>query len=441
MDEIPYFKVGDEVSISASDEHGKGRPFPCRVIETSLVNAIVESKVGFHYFVDYKTGKITTLDEWQRCVVCGRFICSCNKEENEIDMSDLKPIPFEELKGYAADQNIPQVEGTIKILFDPEGGKYPKQNGYIVDSDGTEHRLTFAVNELIRDKDEWRGKKVRITSNFSKRSPTGVKMKVEGKNGEYRKIWVSGSAKIEELNGDASSPPAGKSNSGGGGRTTGGVAGSKSHVSRRVFDYFRIMSEVKKGYEAMKEEYNLPEFTTEDFRSVTTGISMGFKGQYGVYADPIFRIEGDGSQSTDARKDTVSSWRDFVHPTKEVTLGDVAGEDEDKLLEWIVWAFSYEGKAEASVKLQHALLNAAGDLKVAPKNALEMKIISNLGVLSSLHKDTLDTFAQDEYGVSWKELEDDDCSVILRSKDALKTIESIDKKNKENEEKDEELPD
>lgn len=439
-DYIPaHYKVGDALQISADG----GNPFECEILETTLVSAVARSKVGQCYLIDYQSSKITQLNEWDRCPNCGRHLCSCNQPENQT-MSDIKPIPLEQLDEYIDNQPINQVEGVLKAIWEPKDvGKYPRQNGYLKDDAGTEHRICFAVEDVFQDLSK-KGKRMRITCKFGK-TPTGVKMKLEA-DGKYRKIWVTGTAKIEWP--DAGNAPS----SGGGGRSEysgngGDVAGSQSHTKRRIFNYLTVLEEVRQGWAACLEKgMDLPaEPTDEDHRAVATTIFLSFKGKYGVYADPIFPKGNEPAQSTEPARevetelDGKEGWRDFVHPQNDETLGDIFESDEDRIMDLIQWAHATAAPKEVAIKnLRLAVLEAAKELNVTAKTALQMRVISKIGTIDPTLTGVLNEYFKNERGVSWSELDDDDSEAALKNKKTIPALQKAFSKAQEDEEEEEE---
>lgn len=262
----------------------------------------------------FPDGRVVTWDyrkqqlEWMDGEKARNFARNGGEQENTQSTNNMKPVTVKELEGYSDKQAIACFEGQIKKLFEPKTGttkgrKWSFQSGFIVDDAGDEHRITFVGIPNQQDVEETKNKRVRLTPGTYKGKPSGLYMAIQG---EYRNINVDTGCKIEWVNGtareqggDQGAEPAAAANQAVQGKST-----SADTVEQRVKHYIDIMDEVvrqigkRNPLGERRPDGNdgwLAGFSASDIKEITTGIAMSFKGQYGVYAAPIF----GGSQSTD----------------------------------------------------------------------------------------------------------------------------------------------
>lgn len=428
-DDIPMrYKEGDIVQLTLSD-NGESFVRLTTVVATAGNKTLLVSGAGAHYELDNKTSEVKELGDEHRCRDCGLFDCYChNKKETMPRMTKIKDLEDED-DGY----QIAAIEGKLVSLWEakpPNDPKYsPQQNGVLRDKDGDEHMITFAAENQIRDMSD-KGKSFIFSSSKNARGMTGVKLKVnfdKKTKKEYRKIWVTATAEVECLDGSQSASRETSERSESRQSTERAVQGSDetSTVKRRIFDYFRILSVVAEAYDAMKDEYKLPEMGEEGLRAVATGISMSYKGQYGAYAPPYFGPKDDPEKEDgepafieeEEKKPSPPGWRDFVHPSSGRTLGDFADNERGKLLAYIAWGLSYGGDNKDARKFQANLALAAADLKVKPKAALEASLLEKLEGEPNMNG--LDKYADDTFGVTWDDMTDEDSIRALKDIKAL----------------------
>lgn len=244
----------------------------------------------------------------------------------------MTAIPFAQLATYISKQDIPAVQGTISKLYDnpktgvSEHGPWCMHNGKI--SDGNlEHDIVFAMEG---PSDNLKGKTILIECGRTGQGKL-CDLSMDEYNGK-RKIKVGKRAKITILDGSTPSPVSSPSQPAATQPRPSPVAGNgipvgESTVAERVDTWFRIFEVVCQEAGQNSGEVQ-KSFSPSDLKEITTGISMSYKGQYGVYAPPYFGAE----------KQTPGRWQDFLYPSKPPRkLGEVP---EIDLLRYVTWALS-----------------------------------------------------------------------------------------------------
>ena len=106
-------------------------------------------------------------------------------------------------KEFEDGDELALIAGTLTTLYDPQGGKFPRQNGYIEDENGNKLFITFAVPDMFLPKD-FEGKFVTIESKegTGRNSGKWTGVKVKDPNGKGNQIWVTGTASVYDEDGD-----------------------------------------------------------------------------------------------------------------------------------------------------------------------------------------------------------------------------------------------
>lgn len=345
------------------------------------------------------------------------------------------------LNDKPADYQIEGVEGTLATLWEwKEGkGKFPgSQAGAMRDAFGNEHRIEFVGREPM-DINRWKGKRIRVSSKNGARGMSGVKLKVdEWKGKTIRKIWVTKTGILEELQNGQPARSADTAPSGG--APAPGRQGpppedhAGDNVELRIFRYFKILGKVYEGYEAMREKFSLPEVSEEEMHRIATHISMTFRGQYGSYAPPIFR-EAKPAQSTEPpagsapagqdappeekpKPKAPAGWREFIHPNKKMPLGKLHQEDPAYFTKLNFWALGYTGEQDDAKRLKANMFLAAQDLRLTNRKTVEWALNNELeekGI--GVSAGTLDAYAQSFAGVAWGSLTEDNFAELASKKE------------------------
>lgn len=379
-DDLRMFRaVGDEVATP----HGRGTV-------TSVKRGVALIEVGSRCYVE-QGQKLTELSEEDI------YQLSQLKSTQQDKPMSTKPIPFADLAGRENGDSISCIEGILTSLFDiHEGdskyGHWVLQGGEMTDNDGDIYKVTFAGDtdgeHPIQPKNS-RMKKIRITAGPGKKkgSFAGITMSVNQKEGKYRgerSIKIDNRTTIEFVGDDGSvvaqgdsthrepqeghdsgHTPATRSSASPVARKGNLVEGSQATFEHRLSEYRKAFNAV--AYEFGKSEEDLLESTVfANIKEIATGLCMSFKGQYGVYADIIWeggsfeeKFEKEAAQLTEKlgadsgeepevktppkaaakAKKVESTWRDFIHPTKKVPLGELC-EDSDAWNKTAFWAIS-----------------------------------------------------------------------------------------------------
>ncbi len=358
------------------------------------------------------------------------------QKESKTTMT-VQPIKFSTLAELASGSNIVCIQGKITDIFDPNRGEgnygpWVIQNATI--SDGTlKHDIAFMDAEHVLPKSV-KGKTIRVTAQEYKSKLKGLELKEKEVKGKpKRSVNVKFPAKIEILNGDSwvEHVPAEEGASESGGQPATQPAQSyrqpeQSHavqstdasldtVEDRVANYFKVFGVVcdAAGHDTATE---LEALSHSDLKEITTGICMSFKGQYGVYAPPVFAGEiqpGKSSppragetdsqtQTTSGEEDEASAplgWRNAEH--KGVKLGDY---EEDKLSELIQWAIDNPSpKSETGRLLQPQLMLADTELR-SPASKKVSKALAAAGMGSEFEEEDVEAVCNEEFGDSFSDL-------------------------------------
>lgn len=370
-------------------------------------------RCGKKYFLyHFRTGSLLEMGDDKRCAHCGQFLCEC--ETTNTSKRSMKTTTIRELASKGDGHPIEAIEGVISKLYEPQfktkSGKemkYPSQNGEFRDDNGDTHAITFTDPRLFQDHKTTPGKRVRIECHVGQHGMTGLKLKVEEwQNREYRKLWVTPTAKITwggesgppatepapaETAGSAAAdatrqaapPPA---------QSTDELAATFEPVEDRVGNWFRVFGEVCR--QAGKDPGEMiGGLSSSDIKEITTGTVMSFKGRYGVHSSPLFRKGGDAAAETEAdagragqeREAAEPAWRSFVHPSKArngATLGEIYDEhgagyaDKAGIMRIVEWAMCFEVEEDSSKDskaLKAAALLAADDLGITPHDVIFAK--------------------------------------------------------------------
>lgn len=268
----------------------------------------------------------------------------------------MNPLKIAELAAITAPRT--PIQGVEGILFDlgpksqyKSGKKIGQdfQKGKLKDAQGHIVDLWIDVPELIQDM-SMKGKSVVI---MAKNTPNGI-AGVYYENGEYNNapthtIKLTATASITVAGNAPQTPQAALQAKSAtqtptarqdapqrsSGANTGHPAG-ESTVEERVGTWLIIAEEVcrqiSKPFEGFMEG-----LSSTDIKEITTGISMSYKGQYGVYQAPLFDSQaGGGRLPEDSPAPRLPSWKDFVNSKSGKKLGEY---DEATFLKLAEWAY------------------------------------------------------------------------------------------------------
>ena len=336
-----------------------------------------------------------------------------NNEPNQASETKMsaEAVSVADLNSYKDGQSIPCFEGVLGKLYPAKTGtskgrKWSFQNGYIKDNGGDEHRICFASPENEQDPDAVKGKRVRLTCSMSKGKAKGLIFKVspndKDEDNPYRTIQVDEGAKIEFVNGtkedDAAptnSKTAGQQSSGSSRQTS--APRDESTVTQRVTAYMGVLMAVNASYKA--NAANLPLLEGGDLKDIATTISLGYRGEYGAYAPPIFD-GGAKSQSTEEAPEEKkeSAWKSFVHPKRGKPLGEIplrakAGVSGlASLIKWAVTTDITKLGEDAATLANH--LKEAGDeikLRLVLENLLQDEGLPTEDIEFAMQKQGIDS--------------------------------------------------
>ncbi len=361
----------------------------------------------------------------------GLLISRTNQKENTNMSSALKPMALATVAELAHGSPIVCLEcKLVKLNAQTLRGKgqygdWVLQFGEL--SDGNlRHDVVFASDEVIQEP-SMEGKMVRITAQEYKGKLKGITLEdKEVKGKQKRSIKVTFPAKVELLDGDsqASSPP--QSNQTTPSQTSRPMnqESSTEPVEVRIANYFGIFNRVCLAVGQDPDEV-VGKLSPTDIKEISTGISMSYKGQYGVYAPPIFQggaTEAIAHQEeqvgksraitkeledgeTDSPKKTTNGkpkgWRDYLHPKKNVPLGEL---DEEGLAKLIDWAHKTENPpSEDGKALRPYLILADNELR-KPLMATVAKALAKQGMGQSFDEGEVDEVCQAEWKVDYNEL-------------------------------------
>lgn len=354
-DQIPMGRVvGGELSWTHMEG---GRPAGLRTGTVRQIRGgitLVES--NGQWFTEDANG-ITEIEP-AVCPTCCSFPCApdCHTHPPQLQMN---PTPFAQLASFAHKQLIPCVEGTIVSINDalaygsgPNTGK-KYQYATLRDAAGLSHDVKFDADNTVQDKAN-RGKLIRIESHQGAKGLSGVYYDIN----EYpagkvnHRIRTTATAVITypqagntpQSNSGASTPPPATQTppdrqdaQNPTPHRNAGHSSGESTVGDRVGTWLQIAEEVchqiSKPFEAFMEG-----LSSTDIKEITTGISMSYKGQYGVYQAPVFGHNGNGGMAYDPPS-SIPSWKNFINAKSGKKLGDY---DEATFLKLSCWAYSVQ---------------------------------------------------------------------------------------------------
>lgn len=382
-DFIPmHFRRGDITNING---------WPCEILWASHEKCIAQDRreKTFHLW-DYANNQISDLspEEAQHFLDqpqsgAGEDIENqTTKKENNMRAT---PVSVADLNSYKDGQVIPCFEGVITKLYEAKTGTskgrpWSFQGGFIKDMNGDEHRITFAGASQAQDEKEAKGKRIRLTPSSIRGKIKGLTLKIEDNdknpNEPYRKIQVDEGCKIEFVNGSASQPSSSQSHA-----PSSPSSSSQRHtpqhestVEDRVTGYFGVLAAVNSSFNA--NAGRLPALSPSDLKDISTYISMTFRGDYGAYAPPVFRLgredcaagapqSTDGGDAPAAASVAEKPWKSFIHPKRGKPLGEIPLQTKDKvggLASLIKWAINTDPGALAdAAREMHAALTEAGE--------------------------------------------------------------------------------
>lgn len=398
------------------------------VIESVKHAAIMgDQETGDKFILDYRTQKLSPLEDFMRCGDCGDFLCYCNDKPQQTNTpTTMQTVAV--INAMPDGSTVEAFEGVITAIYAPKEnqrgenthGPWIIQNAVLKDDDQNEIAIVFSHPDVEQDPKHVKGKRIRLTSTKGDRGLNGLKIKDSDYKGKVtRSVWVSKVANVELVGpgGAAKKPPtSGASRTGGSGstaQTTGSrqeqgsaVQGSDSGVDTldvRVSHWFTVWDGVRPAAEA-KGITDL-----ELIKDITTTIWMSFKGQYGVYA-PI--VTGNGSRppahspadatssaqrSQDAGSasangaesgppegqntaEPVATWKDFVHAKSGKKLGEM---DMATRIKYAKWAVSkgdsptWKETEEVAKKFYLHVLTMMAALKLTPVFMVRSTIASH----------------------------------------------------------------
>lgn len=255
----------------------------------------------------------------------------------------MTAVPLATIATFINFQDIPCVEGTISKLYPPKTGvgqygPWTLQGGEITDGN-LSHKIVFTLDGGA---DQYKGKNIKIEAGLDGRNKLCdlVLSEREYQGKAERQIKVGKRAKITILEGSSASPVSSPSQTAATQPRATSVAGNgipagDSTVAERVDAWFQILNVVcDRAGQDMGEIAN--KFSPSDLKEITTGISMSYKGQYGVYAPPYFGVQ----------KQSPASWQDFMYPASggkpSRRLGDIPETDQ---LRYVTWALGIKSDA------------------------------------------------------------------------------------------------
>lgn len=315
------------------------------------------------------------------------------EHQEQTNMSELKPISFEALASKEHEDKIGCVEGKLSTLYDAKTGTtkagkdWSLQDGVLKDASGNEHRVCFAAGQEVG---HLKGKMIRLTSHVGEKGMSGIYMKEDtytnkqGKEVTTRKIHVTATANIEEVGSGGQPAPSSAKPQSTEHKPMESQTSNSDPAEVRIANYFSVFNRVclAAGKDPDEVVHGL---SSSDIKEITTGICMSFKGQYGAYLPPHF-ADREGAEETVKRHETAvgksqratqedgekdspkrtspsekpASWREFLHPKKQVTLGDLEEEDLMKLIDW---AHTAEIKSESALAVKAQVLMADAELR------------------------------------------------------------------------------
>lgn len=406
-------------------------------------HAIIESNK--EWFQETSSG-ITQLDDNNRCVHCGQFLCQCSTHPPIIQMN---PVPFKDLAGYAQKQLIPCVEGRLKYLNEPKAYKSgpnvgkPYQFGTLSEI-GTNLEIGVKFEGDLVQPVANKGKIIRLEAHQGSKGLSGVYMDIgeyEGK--ETRTARCTATAVVQYIaQGDAAAnapqtaPAASAPTSAppqhtprqdapqaGSARNTGHQGGQ---LPQPVFD--DALADYKRAFCKVCESFGhdpdkiMQELTAEKLAEITTSVSMAStRGQYGAYIGYLFEEDKDAPpwnvpQQKAKAGPLNGSWKTFVHQKSGKKLGEI---EEGKLYGLIRWALVAQPSAEAveARALQANLLMAAADLKIDKRNCFFLCLANAEGYPSEFDENDFEEVVGAAYSKASKNLSDADWTEILRGWD------------------------
>jgi hypothetical protein len=182
-------------------------------------------------------------------------------------------------------------------------------------------------------------------------------------------------------------------------------------------------------------------FSPSDIKEMTTGISMTFKGQYGVYAPPVFAnknrlveqakdvFEGtvvdddpipmkhptDKDQSTEK----IATWEDTIHPKSGKKLSDLDKVAQRKLAAWMLCTDPDTLDPEPK-RFFAAVAMMAGAKSLTPQSVLRGMLADRPEVADgSLLPDAVAAICMERFGAAPKDLSDDDAIQCIQGVDSL----------------------
>lgn len=246
--------------------------------------------------------------------------------------------PFASLAGMINFQDFPAMEFTVSSLkkaYNGVGqyGPYTLHSGEITDG-SLSHQVLFTIDGGA---DHLFGKRIRVEAGRDRNGKLcdlcmEEKEYPKGSGKMERSVKIGKRAKITILDGSTPSQVSSPSQPAATHPKPSAVAGNgipvgESTVAERVDAWMKILAEVcRQTNRDMVQVWK--DFSPSDLKEITTGISMSYKGQYGVYAPPYFGAE----------KQAPGRWQDFLYPSKPPRkLGEVP---EIDLLRYVTWALS-----------------------------------------------------------------------------------------------------
>lgn len=251
---------------------------------------------------------------------------------------------------------IPEFEGivtSIKAVGEKQRGVHEKygpwifQDTVLKDSNGDEIKVQFSHPDVEQEL-SIKGKKVRLSCSDGSHGLSGVTIETgreyKGEAPRFIKVTASANVQLVGPGGVPSASPSAPSpkpqhQAQPSSQATGDT------VENRASAYFDIMKEVVKyieGNNPLGADKGAPlgGFSPSDIKEITTGISMSFKGQYGVYAPPVFgkptalNQPAQPAQSTedeipmshpgDSERNAQPDWKSVLHAKRNKTLGQIS---------------------------------------------------------------------------------------------------------------------
>lgn len=435
-DWIPMgWSKGDKIQLSYGIAH---QIISAMVLKAEEPTYLIGDYKGRFYLVDLVGNQFIELDDSDLCSSCGQILCehqslqsllaSAGARETEQPEQTpppmaIKPVPFKDLENAEHDDPIACIEGKVLTIYDPKtgtskGGRtYWFQSIIVKDANGDEQRVSLADKKFKLEQGN-KGTTYRWTAKAGKDGTTGIKFNISGDEGQYRQIQVTSTATQEVVSG--AKPSEARSNAGAGTSSSSGSGGGRVDDKAlelnaaypapfRIGQYFDILQLVQAENETRKTGLEL-----EQQKDVATTIFLSFKGPYATYAPCVLKA---GEAPPPAG---ISSWKDYVYPSRNKKLGDM---DQAELVPLVAWAYSTsEPKSDEAKRTVANLIMAAVEHKLTPTKTITAWFSSQdgTGLDGEFTEEHLERAIAAKFpdfdGISLSQLSDDQAKQVLPKK-------------------------